>query len=108
MWDLISALEPEEFRPVVTEQIKQELESKAITNDLFAGGVLTLDGKGAGSKLGAAPDTKSVRQSVCDAQETPYWDAFALRACLTSSSVKPVLDQEFLKNKEQEPSSSNG
>ena len=102
MWELISVIDPEQFRSALTERIKQDLASKAITNDLFAGGVATFDGKGVGSKLGATPDTDSVRESVCDAKGTPYWDAFALRVSLTSSSVKPVLDQEFLKSKEQE------
>lgn len=102
MWELVAQLESEQFRPVLWEQVNRDLASKDITNDLFAGGVVTLDGKGAGSGMGKAPN-KRVRQSSCDAKGTQCWDAFALRACLTSSSARPVLDQEFLLAKEQEP-----
>jgi hypothetical protein len=102
LWELLFRLEPEQLRPVLLEQIKSDLAAKQITNDLFPGGVLTLDGKGAGSGMGEAPNGR-VRQSSCDANGTKCWDAFASRACLTSSSARPVLDQEFLKSKEQEP-----
>jgi hypothetical protein len=102
LWELLARLKPEQFRPVLVEQIKTDLTAKHIMNDLFPGGVGTLDGKGSGSGMGEAPNAM-VRQSSCDANGTQCWDAFALRACLTSSSARPVLDQEFLKSKEQEP-----
>ena len=102
LWELLHRIEPDDFRPVLMEQMKSDLAAKHITNDLFHGGILTVDGKGTGSGMGKAPNAR-VRQSTCDAKGTQCWDAFASRACLTSSSARPVLDQEFLKAKEQEP-----
>lgn len=103
IYELLPRLRPDELRAVVWAQIRQDLDSKAIRNDLFPGGVLTFDGKGAGSGMGEST-TPSCRNSVCDAKGTACWDAFALRACLTSSSARPVLDQQFILRKKNEVS----
>lgn len=102
IWEVLHRIEPEQFRTVVTKQIKSDLNAKHITNDIFPCGVITIDGKGVGSGMGIAPNS-NVRQSVCDAEGTKFWNAFASRVCLTSSSARPILDQQFLKTKEQEP-----
>jgi predicted transposase YbfD/YdcC len=102
IWELLVRLNHEQLRTVVTEQIKSDLNAKHITNNLFPKGVLTIDGKGAGSGMGETSNSK-IRQSTCDAKGTKFWNAFALRACLTSSTVRPILDQEFIETKEWEP-----
>lgn len=102
MYELVGRLQSTGFREVLWDQVRADLDSKAVTNDLFARGVMTFDGKGAGSGLGDAP-CSSVRQSVCDDKGTVCWDAYALRACLTSSLARPVLDQEFIQTKGSEP-----
>ena len=101
IYELLPKVEEEELRPVLWEQLRRDLDSKAIRHDLFAGGVATFDGKGAGSGLGKAPNAKC-RESVCDQEGTKCWDAFALRACLTSSLARPVLDQEYILRKTNE------
>lgn len=101
MYELLSTLDPAGLRPILQTQIREGLESKAICNDLFPKGVLTLDGKGAGSGMGMPPNS-AVRGSVCDDEGTLCWDAYALRACLTSSSARPVLDQDFILRKGHE------
>ena len=103
IYELLPALSEEEFRPVLWNQLRQDLDGKAITNDLFPGGVATFDGKGAGKGMGAAPNAQC-RETVCDKDGTPCWDAFALRACLTSSAARPVLDQEYILRKKNEAS----
>ena len=100
-WEVIADLKPTGFREALYAQIRDDLDAKAITNDLFRGGVLTLDGKTTGSGMGEAP-TDAVRQSVCDSEGTKCWNAYALRGCLSSSSARPVLDQEFIKTKGHE------
>jgi hypothetical protein len=101
LYELLANLDCIGFRETNWQVVRRELESKAITNDLFAGGVLVLDGKGAGGGLGKRPNI-TARQSVCDATGQACWDVFALRASLVSSSARPVLDQEFILRKEAE------
>ncbi len=89
------------FREAVWDQIRSDLDAKVVENDLFPGGVVSFDGKGAGSGIGQAPNS-TCRQSVCDAAGTPCWDLYTLRAVLTSSSVRPCLDQELIECKSGE------
>lgn len=102
-YELLPRLDPEQFRPVLWTQVRRDLDSKAIRNDLFPGGVLSFDGKGAGSGMGEAPNDRC-RGSVCDKAGTKCWDAFALRACLTSATSRPVLDQQYILRKAGEAS----
>jgi len=101
LYELLTKLHCTGFREGNWQMLRRDLESKAITNDFFAGGVLVLDGKGAGGGLGERPNV-TARQSVCDDAGSKCWDVFALRASLVSSSVRPVLDQEFILRKEAE------
>lgn len=101
LYELLASLHCVGFRETNWQMLRRDLESKAITNDFFAGGVLVLDGKGAGGGLGKRPNI-TARQSVCDATGQECWDVFALRASLVSSSARPVLDQEFILRKEAE------
>lgn len=101
LYELLANLDCAGFRETNWQMLRRDLDSKAVTNDLFAGGVLVLDGKGAGGGLGKRPNI-TARQSVCDATGQECWDVFALRASLVSSSARPVLDQEFILRKEAE------
>lgn len=98
LYELLVGQSPDGFREVLHEQVKNDLRSKAIRNDVFPGGVLTIDGKGAGSGYGEAPNS-SCRETVCDKNGTKVWHLYCLRAVLTSSSACPCLDQEFLNSK---------
>lgn len=94
-YELIARLGKGDFRSVVRQQVRADLASKAITHDLFPIGVISIDGKGAGGGLGEPPN-KECRPWKCDQKDTPCWSYFVLRACLTSSLVSPVLDQEVV------------
>lgn len=89
------------FRETLWKGLRRDLDSKAITNDLFAGGAVAYDGKGAGSGWGEAPNGEC-RTLKCDDKGTELWDVFALRACLISSSARPVIDQELIPSKKGE------
>ncbi len=102
LYELLLRLAPAGFRELVYRQVRADLDAKAVTNDALPFGMVSFDGKGAGSGLGSAP-SGDCRESVCDAQGTPCWDLFCLRACLVSSSACPVLDQEFIDGKSGEP-----
>lgn len=95
---LLQKQSPDGFREVLQDQVRRDIDRKAIQNDLFAGGILSIDGKGAGSGYGQAPN-RWCRSTVCDGEGTRVWHLYALRASLTSSSATPYLDQEFLDDK---------
>jgi hypothetical protein len=84
LYELLASLGSVGFRETNWQVLRRDLESKAVTNDFFAGGVLVLDGKGAGGGLGKRPNF-TARQSVCDATGQECWDVVALRASLVSS-----------------------
>lgn len=100
LWGLLKRTDPGGFRETVFRSMRRDLASKAITNDLFAGGVAAYDGKGCGSGWGNAPNGQC-RTRTSDGEA--YWDIFALRACLVSSSAAPVFDQELIPDKKGEP-----
>jgi len=100
-WELLKRTQAEGFRETLWGSLRRDIDSKAITNDLFPGGAVAYDGKGAGSGWGDAPNTEC-RTSVCDDEGTEFWDIFALRACLISSSAHPVIDQELIPSKKGE------
>jgi hypothetical protein len=101
LFSLLGRLDPEVFRPVLFEQIRRDLDSKAVRNDAFRCGVLAIDGKGAGSGLDSAP-ADECRESVCDDRGRVCWDLYTVRACLVSSSARVVLDQAFVDAKSGE------
>lgn len=98
LYELLATLRPDGLAQTLHTQLRSDLGSKAIGNDVFAGGVMSYDGKGCGSGLGSA-GSPGCRQSVCDAQGTPYWDVFALRSCLVSSSARPCMNQVLIGSK---------
>lgn len=83
------------FRQALWQQVRTDLDRKTIQNDLFTHGVLSVDGKCAGWHKGQRPNALCQRSFYGPTAEDA-WRAFALRACLTSSSARPVLDQQFL------------
>jgi len=100
LWGLLKRTNPEGFRETLFQSLRRDLDSKAITNDVFPGGVAAYDGKGAGSGWGEAPNEQCRTRTF---EGEAYWDTFALRACLVSSSAAPILDQELIPNKKGEP-----
>jgi len=100
LWQILKRTNPAGFRETLFQSLRRDLDSKAIANDLFPGGVVAYDGKGAGSEWGEAPNDQCRTRT---AGGEAYWDIFALRACLVSSSAAPVIDQELIPNKKGEP-----
>jgi predicted transposase YbfD/YdcC len=83
------------FQQALFQQVRTELDRKAIGNDLFPQGVISYDGKCAGWGKGQRPNALCQRGFFNYGAEAS-WRLFALRACLTSSSARPVLNQQFL------------
>lgn len=102
LYDLLQRLDPAGLRDIVYRQVRADLDSKAVTNDLLPFGMAAFDGKGGGSGLGSAP-SPDCRESVCDERGKLFWDLFCLRSCLVSSSARPVLDQQVIDGKSGEP-----
>jgi hypothetical protein len=98
LYELLSTLKPDGLQQTLFAQVRRDLDRKAVQNDVFAGGVMSYDGKGCGSALGTAPNPQC-RQGVCDAEGTPYWDVYALRSCLVSSSARPCVNQAIIGSK---------
>jgi len=100
LWGLLKRTDPEGFREALFQSLRRDLDSKAISNDLFAGGVAAYDGKNAGCEWGDAPNGHC-RTRKSDGET--YWDIFSLRSCLVSSSAAPILDQQLIPDKKGEP-----
>ncbi len=99
--ELVARLGPDGFREQLWSQVREDLDHKAVTNDLLAGGAISMDGKGKASGMGRAPNA-TCRQSVCDKDGTVCWNLFALEAVLISSSARPILDMQFIDGKSGE------
>jgi predicted transposase YbfD/YdcC len=100
LWGLLKRTDPQGFREILFQSLRRDLDSKAITNNLFPGGVVAYDGKNAGCEWGDAPND-NCRTRTSDGEI--YWDIFALRACLVSSSAAPIIDQQLIPDKKGEP-----
>lgn len=79
-------------------QVERGIARGDIKQDLLPHGAAAIDGKGAGSGMGKAPNDVA-RQSVCDADGSECWDIFTLRAVLVSSLARPCLTQKIIDGK---------
>jgi predicted transposase YbfD/YdcC len=104
IYNLLLRLDPTGLRHTLVQMVKKAVKQRAVTNDLFPGGIAAIDGKGGIEDWGSAPNEQA-KQTICDADMTPVWYLFSQRVHLVSSSVCPCLDQEFLDNKSGEPRS---
>jgi hypothetical protein len=84
-------VEPKELERPVERMVRAMLDKGLVKNDVFAKGVLSIDGKSAVGEEGEAPCEKL--RTARNARGQPYWYGFAARACLTSSLARPVLGQ---------------
>ncbi len=83
------------FREALYEQLRTDLDKKRIENDFFKGGVVSIDGKCAGWGKGEPPN-RWCQKGFFNYGADASWRLMTLRASLTSSSARPVLDQLFL------------
>ena len=97
---LLCGLEAEGFDQEVHQVVKEGLKQGMIRHDLFARGIATFDGKAGESTSGQAPCEPC--HTTKDEQGREYWYPYALRASLTSSAARPVLDQKLLEGKQGE------
>jgi hypothetical protein len=72
-----------------------------IQNDTFAGGVMSFDGKKTAHGDKVTPQGDVVR-TFWGKRATKGWMFYVVRACLTSSSARPIVDQEILSNRKGE------
>ncbi len=98
LYNLAKNLNPEGMEKTLKSQIKQGLQTKAIRNDDFAIGAISIDGKGAGGAKGQAPN-EVCHQTVCDKEGSAAWYLYALRACLISALAKPIIGNVYIPNK---------
>lgn len=98
LYELLANQLPRGLRQAVHEQLRDDLQRKAIRNDLFKGphgGVLSIDGKGAGCRYGELPNAMCQR-TFLGPEAKQGWRLFVHRAALVSSSARPIVDQQPL------------
>ena len=90
---------------LLVRQVKDALAAKTIRNDLFQCGVLAYDGK---QTWVGKHDANPACQSRTKDDGSPYYQVFTQRACLVSSSARPVVAQQFIPGKTNEMASFAG
>lgn len=91
-YDLLSKQTTKGFAEELVGQVKTALEQKVIGNDLFPVGVIAIDGKECFSgDHEAIPEARRT-----DSGGAPVWYVMAQRACLVSSSARPVVHQRLI------------
>jgi len=101
-YELVKRQNPAGMAQVLLRQVKDALASKTLTNDLFESGVLAIDGKQVWvGKHEAHPECQLRHWD----DGTPYWQLFAQRASLVSSSARPCVSQQFIPGKTNEVAS---
>jgi len=100
LYRLLSAQKPTGFRQTVVAFIKDLIARKVIQNDIFAKGVMSLDGKSTWTSTDREVNGAKVTPSGNDGPTT--YSFSSLRAVLTSSRAKPCVDQELIASKEGE------
>jgi hypothetical protein len=101
LYECLARTPPRGCREALRGQVKQDLERKAISNDLFARGVCSIDGKKTAHGYGKTAKGP-VLQTPLGTEQQAGWLHYVLRACLTSSSARPILDQHEVQNSEGE------
>jgi hypothetical protein len=93
LYELLKRQVPDALPQVLAKQVKTALAKKQIRNDLFGCGVATIDGKQSwDGDEEAHPDCQTVEHQ----NGTTTYRLRAQRICLTSSSVRPCLYQDFI------------
>jgi predicted transposase YbfD/YdcC len=95
LYEMLQRPIPRGLREALWEQLRSDLDRRAIQSDLFAGGVASYDGKCAAWGKGQRPN-RLCQRGFFNYSAEASWRLFALRASLTSSSARPVIDQQFL------------
>lgn len=91
--DLMVQLKGSAFRPLLHQQMKEELRSKRLTADALPIGVAAIDGKTlAVGAVGFHPSAQAVHPK----EGAPYGHLRALRTVLISSTRQPCLDQALI------------
>jgi predicted transposase YbfD/YdcC len=95
LYEMLRRSIPYGLRQALFEQLRVDIDRRAIRSDLFAGGVASYDGKCAAWGKGQRPN-RWCQRGFFNYNAEASWRLFTLRACLTSSSARPVIDQQFL------------
>jgi predicted transposase YbfD/YdcC len=103
LYELLVRQTPALLAGVLEGQVKTALASKALRHDLFGEGVLAWDGKQ--SWVGKEPANPACQQRTAPTSGEPYFQLFAQRVALVSSSARPVVYQDFIGDKTNEVAS---
>jgi hypothetical protein len=95
LFELLGRLSEKGLREAVWAWVKKAWRAKQLSNDAFAGGALSVDGKGAGGDEGPPPNALC-RAVASDTGSPRHWHLYSLRACLVSCSARPLLSQSFI------------
>ena len=99
LYELMKRQSTDALPQLLVRQVKDALEKKTIRNDLFDCGVLAIDGKQ--TWVGDHEAHAECQRREYD-DGTPYWQVFMQRACLVSSSARPVVHQQSIPGKTNE------
>jgi hypothetical protein len=99
MYGMLSKQAPSGLDQVLVQQVKDAIEQKVISNDLFDTGVIAIDGKSIWS--GPCEAVPQARKTPGE-NGLPTWFVMAQRACLVSSSARPVVHQKLMNANEGE------
>lgn len=101
LYEILTRTLPVGFRQMVQAMVRSNIDSKAIGNDLFAGGIASYDGKNVAHGYGDRPNAMCMKTFFSTSQR-PGWRLHTLRSSLTSCTSRPILNQDFLPNKRAE------
>jgi hypothetical protein len=102
LYELMKHQSPESFAQLVVRQVKDGLAAKTLRNDLFERGVLAYDGKQ--TWVGDHKAHPACQERTRD-DGSKYYQLFTQRACLVSSSARPVVAQQHIPGKTNEMAS---
>ena len=97
LYRLASKQKPKGFRETVYAQIRDLIDQKVITNDIFPFGVMTFDGKSVWTSTTSMVD--GAKTSLNETSGVLTASLMSQRAVLTSSKVRPCFDFELIGEK---------
>jgi len=100
LFRMLASQGPEGMRETVQTYVRTMMAKQEVRNDLFPIGVMSCDGKS--NWTSTSHGVEGARESSGGVEQQPVWMLGSVRAALTSSSIRPCVDLEFIGAKEGE------